>query len=131
MWKRWEEQKLVQVDNSSDEPTVTITEKGMKRALKYKLNQLKIQSPMLWDKKWRVVIFDVPENKKRNRDYFRSYLSNLGFFRLNESVFIYPHSCFDEIEFLRQISGIGKEVTYMIVENIETSADLKKHFNLD
>ena len=77
-----------------------------------------------------MIIFDVPEWKRKSRDYFRQNLVNLGFHQLNKSVFIYPFSCFDEVEYLRQISGIGKEVTYMTVVSIESGTNLKQIFDL-
>lgn len=131
MWRRWEKEKLVEIDYSGADPVVKITQKGMKRALKYKLDGLRIKKPLRWDKKWRVIIFDVVEARKKNRDYFRSSLIMLGFYRLNDSVFVYPYPCFDEIEYLRQISGIGQEVTHMTVESIETGANLRNYFSLD
>jgi hypothetical protein len=130
MWKRWQEQRLVEIDYSGSEPEVKITEKGLKRALRYKLSDLKLKRQKRWDKKWRVIIFDVPEEKKRNRDYFRSNLLMLGCYRLNKSVFVYPYPCFDEVEYLRQVSGIGDEVTYMIAESVENAPDLESNFDL-
>jgi len=45
-----------------------------------------------WDKKWRVVVFDVEETNKQTRERFRSKLKELGFGMLQESVFISPHN---------------------------------------
>ena len=130
MWKRWEEQKLVTIKETPEGPVVEITQAGIKRALKYKLSELKVKKPDQWDKKWRVVIFDVPETKKSKRNYFRDNLKALGFYQLNKSVFIFPYSCFNEIEYLRQISGIGDEVTYLTADSVETSSNLKTYFGL-
>ena len=130
MWKRWEKSKIVEIDYSQTDPIIRITEKGLKKALQFKLKDLKLKRPLNWDKKWRVIIFDVPEWKRKSRDYFRQNLVNLGFHQLNKSVFIYPFSCFDEVEYLRQISGIGKEVTYMTVVSIESGTNLKQIFDL-
>ena len=44
-----------------------------------------------WDKKWRVVIFDIEEASKQARERFRSKLKELGFGMLQESVFISPY----------------------------------------
>ena len=131
MWKRWEKEKIIEIDYNCPNPVVKITEKGIKRALCFKISELNLKKPKSWDKKWRVVIFDVTETRKRNRDYFSSTLVHLGFYRLNDSVFVYPYPCLDEIEYLRQISGIGDEVTYMTVESIEMGDDLKSHFDLN
>lgn len=54
-----------------------------------------------WDRKWRVVMFDIAEKEKRLRDDFRSKLKELGFGMLQESVFITPHDVLsDFVEFV-------------------------------
>lgn len=130
MWQRLQERKLVKIKETSDGQVVEITQAGFKKALKYKIEEMKIKKPKKWDGKWRIVIFDVPEKKKGARDIFRRYLQYLNFEMLNKSVFVHPHPCFDEVEFLRQISGIGREVTYIVASSIETSKNLRRHFDL-
>lgn len=128
--KRLKRQKLVEIEEKDGEQIVKITQKGKVRALKYKLEEMKIKKPKAWDKKWRLVIFDISEKKKWFREIFRERLKILGLLRLQESVYVYPHPCFDEIEFLRQIYDVPFEVKYVVAEKIEEEEDLKRHFNL-
>jgi DNA-binding transcriptional regulator PaaX len=128
--KRLHKQKLVEVVEVDGAPVVRITQGGMIKALSFKLEKMEIKKPKRWDRKWRVVIFDIPEKKKFYRDIFRNHLKNLGFFRLQESVFVYPYPCFDEIEFLRQIYRVGFGVTYILAEKIEGEEKIKDFFNL-
>ncbi|MDP3733489.1 MAG: CRISPR-associated endonuclease Cas2, partial [Candidatus Daviesbacteria bacterium] len=44
-----------------------------------------------WDKKWRVVVFDIEEEDRQARERFRGKLKELGFGMLQESVFISPY----------------------------------------
>ena len=118
MWRRWEKQKLVTIRETPEGTVVEITQEGIKKALKYKLGEMAVKKPIAWDGKWRVAIFDVSEKRKRSRDYFCRNLRHLGFVLLNKSVWVYPYSCFDEVEFLRQISGVGDEVTYLTADSI-------------
>lgn len=127
---RWKAQKLVEIEEGPNGPMVKITENGLKRALQYKLEAMEVKKPKRWDELWRIVIFDVAENKRERRDRFRQYLKQLGFYMLNRSVFIHPYPCFDEIEFLRQITSVGKEVTYIVAKSVESSADLRRYFDL-
>lgn len=128
--QRLKQQKLVEIIEKPEGPIVKITENGIKKALQYKLETMTIRKPSRWDGLWRIVIFDVPEEKRFARNTFRRHLKHLGFYPLNLSVFVHPFSCFDEVEFLRQISDTGKEVTYIVAQSIESSIDLKKRFNL-
>ncbi len=45
---------------------LTLTEKGEKRAKEIQFNNLIIEKPEKWDKKWRLVIFDISETKRLN-----------------------------------------------------------------
>lgn len=54
-----------------------------------------------WDGEWLVVIFDIPEKKKRNREALRNKLYELGFGKLQRSVFISPFNVYEDlVEFL-------------------------------
>lgn len=130
---RLNKRKFIEIVDGPEGPVVKITEDGIKKALQYKLNTIAVKKPLRWDGLWRLVIFDVPEQKRAARDSFRSYLQKMGFYMLNKSVFVHPYPCFDEVEYLRQINGTGKEVTYITAKSIESSADLnlKSYFNLD
>ncbi len=44
-----------------------------------------------WDGFWRIVIFDVPEKRRRSRDVLRKQLRLLGFGRLQNSTYISPY----------------------------------------
>ena len=50
-----------------------------------------------WDKKWRLVIFDIPKELHAQRVRFSEKLKTMGFFTLQKSVFIYPYDCYAEI----------------------------------
>lgn len=128
---RLKKQKYVDIQELPDGRTsVTITKNGMTRALTYQVKSLVIQKPKRWDKKWRIVIFDVPEKKKHLRDWFRDGIYRLGLYQLQESVYISPYPCFDEIEFLREVSGVAVSVQYILAESIEGDERIRSHFDL-
>ncbi len=129
--KRLHKQKAIEVVETNDGQVVRITQKGFTKALKYKLDEMNIKEQKSWDKKWRIVIFDIPEGKKRLRDEFRKRLKQMGFYSLQESVFVHAYPCFDQVEFLRQIYGVDIEVTYIIATKIEGQDNLKEIFKID
>ncbi|MEK7127907.1 MAG: hypothetical protein AAB838_04275, partial [Patescibacteria group bacterium] len=129
--ERLKNRKMVQIKQVDGETLVEITEEGRKQALKYKFDQMAVAKPKNgWDGKWRVVIFDVPDKIKYTRDKFRQKLLDLGFKQLNESVFIHPYPCFDEVEFVRQVFAIGAEVTFLLVDKIEGETNWEKIFDV-
>lgn len=126
-----EKRKLVSTKYNEDgSVTVTITKNGMSRALTYQLETMQLVKPKKWDRRWRLVIFDIPEKYKRVRDLFRMRLKQLGLYCLQESVYVSPFPCFKEIEFLRQLYAIVITVRYLLVEKIEDDEELKSFFEL-
>lgn len=72
-----------------------------------------------WDKKWRLVIFDVPENKAQLRKYLREYLITLGFGKAQRSVWISPYNFRKEIRtYLRKLK-LSDFVYQLLVEDFE------------
>jgi CRISPR-associated endonuclease Cas2 len=127
---RMKKERLAEIGEEKGKTVVKITENGKKRILKYKLEELRIEKPIKWDKKWRVVIFDIPNKKKLARDTLREKLKELGFYKLQESVFVYPYECKDEIDFVKEIYEISPFVRYLVVESIDNSENILKYFNL-
>ncbi|MBI2062549.1 MAG: CRISPR-associated endonuclease Cas2 [Candidatus Yanofskybacteria bacterium] len=50
-----------------------------------------------WDHKWRVIIFDIPQELHQKRNRFRAKLKTLGFYMIQKSVFVFPYPCEDEV----------------------------------
>ena len=127
---RFKKQRFITLKEKNDQLIVEITTKGWQKILTYKLEDIKIPEPKVWDKKWRLIIFDISNKKRINRDVFQKKIKSLGFYQLQESIYVYPFKCFDHIEFLRQIFGIGIEVKYILAEKIEDDECLRNHFRV-
>lgn len=109
---------------------VKITKVGMTKALTYELDNMKLSIPKKWDRKWRVIIFDIPKKYNRVRDLFRMRIKQLGLYKFQDSVYVSPYRCFDEVEFLRELYGVSITVQYLLVDKIEDDQLLKEHFEL-
>ena len=83
-----------------------------------------------WDNHWRIVSFDIPEKVRSSRLKLRITLKEIGFVKLQNSLWIYPYDCKDFIYLLKKDFKMGKEVIYMTVSKIENSEVLKRHFKL-
>jgi len=105
-----------------------LTSKG--QAYLFLVGSLGIKKPKRWDKKWRVLIFDIPERRKRIRTALRRTLNSLGLVRLQDSVWVYPYDCEDVIALLKIGYHIGKDLLYLIVESMENDKALRNHFAL-
>jgi hypothetical protein len=118
---------LVQTFVQNKEKYIEITPKGLDRINLLK-TEIAIPRPLLWDGKWRVVIFDIPDNKKTARDVFRGKLIVLGFEKIQESVYAYPFECSLEISQLSLMCGISKGVLVMVSEIIQGEEEIIEKF---
>jgi len=123
--------KLISCEEKANgEVKLVLTANGRKRALVHQLDKMEIQRPAKWDGKWRVVIFDVPEIKRKIRNALRFHLKQLGFYELQKSVFVFPFDCQNEIDFLIEFYNVRKFVRFMIANFLDNELHLKKIFGL-
>lgn len=71
-----------------------------------------------WDKKYRLVIFDIPEKKKHDREWLREELYLLEYVQLQESVFISKHSLPEDIIDEIQKRKLDDHVNYLLVNKV-------------
>lgn len=117
-------------NKKKDAVTIILTDKGKKKALTFNLSEIQIKKPQKWDWKWRIVLFDISEPYKKQRDAFRCLLKRLGFFEYQKSVFVHPFDCKDEIDYVVEFWGIRKFVRFVVADSLDNELHLKDHFGL-
>jgi len=120
---------LVEVIKKQNKGEIYLTSKGKTRWMNYQLNNLVLKQQKKWDKKWRIILFDIPEKKRKIRDSLRKKIKGLGFLEFQKSVFIYPFPCRDEINFLINFWGIEENVFYLETL-INPDFIFRRHFGL-
>ncbi len=86
--------------------------------------------PAEWDRKWRLILIDVPESKKRSREGFRYHLRRLGFVGFQRSVFLSPFPCAEAIYALAEQFQIKDHVVMITAESISNEFQFKQQFGL-
>ncbi len=109
---------------------IVLTKDGKQKALKFEFDEMEIKKPVKWDKKWRIVIFDIPEKKKKAREALRRKLKGLGFQELQKSVFVYPFECEDEIDFIVEVFEIRSYVRFIRATLITNEEQIKLKFSI-
>jgi|SRR3989344_688039 len=107
-----------------------LTEKGENLASSYVLGTLLIQKPLMWDGKWRLIMFDIKETNRQAREELRSILVGLGFEKLQKSAWVHPYPCADIITLIKKKYNLGKSVLYLEVETLENDHWLRDVFFL-
>lgn len=78
-----------------------------------------IQRPQrAWDSKWRLVLFDIPEEKRKSKEQFLSGLKEMGFGRIQNSVYVSVHDVIDKVKNLAKSQGISEQINVMLVEEL-------------
>ena len=108
---------------------VIITDKGKVEILRSRILRKRKDN---WDKKWRVIIFDVAEDKRKYRDFLRRELKWLGFLELQKSVWIFPFDVEKELRdlvglFEREIKG---DIRFLTIEKMNPEEDFREYFKL-
>lgn len=129
--RRLYQSQLVDFKENKDETvSLVLTDKGKKKTLQYNIDALKIKKPIRWDRLWRLVIFDIPEAEKKERDALAGKLKQLGFYPMQKSVFIYPYECKNEIDFIIEIFNLRPHVRFFVVKETDIELDLRNRFRL-
>ena len=79
-----------------------------------------------------MVIFDIPEKKKKAREALRQKLKDLNMVKLQDSIWVTPYPCEDEIAFIKSIFNLSDYWLDIIVsDNIGAQEyRLRRLFNL-
>ena len=107
-----------------------LTKRGDQELRFFEERNFKIRKPRRWDKKWRVLVFDIPERQRSLRNKIRHTLQQIGFVRLQDSVWIFPYDCEDLVMLLKADFCVGYRMLYMVVDQLEGERRLKQEFGL-
>lgn len=110
------------------EQYIEITPIGLEKVKEFNFDRIKIDRPKLWDKKWRIVFFDIPDKHKRSRDIFRYKILSIGFQKIQESVYVYPFECSNEIRQISESLLVENFVLLMVSDIIQGEDTIIERF---
>ena len=132
LYKLRNQKNIEYVKEDKDTISINVTEKGKKYLKNFDIDNLCLNQPKVWDKKWRMIIFDIPEKKKVARESLRNKLKDLGFAKFQDSVWVTPFPCENEINFIKMVFNLSDFWLDVIVTESLGSKDyqFRKLFNL-
>lgn len=128
--QRLEEQKLVEGSVENGMQIIKITNQGRQKVLRLALDNLEIRKPKVWDRRWRLVSFDLPEKMAKTRKVLVEYLSVWRFYPMHKSVYLHAYPCLKEVDFLREYLRVGKYIRMFTVSEIENDRQLRSFFGI-
>lgn len=110
---------------------VRLTKKGLELLGMFQSDDIQIFPQENWDGVWRIICYDVPEQKKKQREYFRGKLVEFGFKFIQKSLWVYPYECKEEIAIISQNLGIAPFVAYLNTDYLPQQERLLRQFGLE
>ena len=89
-----------------------------------------LPKPKKWDGKWRIIAFDVPEPYNTARRALSLKLRELGCYHYQNSVFVYPYDCREDINFIKNYFGFDSAIKYIVAEKLDDEKTLEEFFKL-
>jgi len=125
---------LIEIIEEGDEKfKVKLTNKGAEKVREFSYDALEISKPEHWDKKWRILIFDIPTKPKiynQARNALRDKIKELGFYQMQKSVWVCPYECEEEILFVAELFQVQKHIEMITAEKVLHEEILKSKFGL-
>ena len=108
-----------------------LTSAGHTHIEKILMREYRIPEPVRWDGKWRILMFDIREKRRRVRNRLRTLLQGAGFVHLQDSVWVYPYPCDEFVALVRAhlASGVG-ELRAVVADALESDRPIREHFGL-
>ncbi|MEX2008090.1 MAG: hypothetical protein WD850_01195 [Candidatus Spechtbacterales bacterium] len=104
-----------------------LTIKGERLLKEYQFADMGPVRPVRWDGRWHFVSFDIPQKASYARDIFRDKLKRMGFFQVQQSLWVYPYECKREIDFIIDFLHIERYV-FVFRTTIEEDKRLREYF---
>ena len=63
-----------------------LTAKAVRRLAKIQLNEAAIYPTPVWDHNWRIIVYDIPQDRKAARQFIAAYLRRIGVFSYRKAL---------------------------------------------
>ena len=114
----------VEIHKSDNQNYLKITSKG-----KTKLNSIQLEGtealvPNTWDGFWRIIILDIPEERKSEREALRYLLKKANFVCIKNTVWISPHPYENLFTNIKKDLGLSTELMIIVTDKLDPETNL-------
>ncbi len=118
------ESGCVEMLKSDNKEYLKLTKKG-----KNKLNSIKLEGSGVlvstaWDGLWRIIILDIPEDRKSEREALRYLLKKANFTCIKNTVWISPYPYENLFTNIKKDLGLGTELMIIVTDKIDEETKL-------
>ena len=109
---------------------VELSKKGQELLKTLAIEEISLEKPKNWDGLWHLICYDIPEFKKSERGYFQRKIRDLGFKKIQNSLWVYPYDCKEEIAIFAESLGVNNFVIYLNTETLPQESKLRDFYGL-
>jgi len=120
---------LVTAHDSGQQEYARLTLEGRKKAHSIKLDSDTAVLNPHWDGKWRIILLDLPENRKADRDGLRYLLKKAGFVCLKNSVWVSAQPFEHLFASIKKDLNLTTEIMIFVTDNLDVETE-KAFFEL-
>ncbi len=130
--KGLEDAGLIEKIHSGQNNYARLTTDGKKKMYSVKLEHENTLMNTSWDGSWRIILLDLPESRKNERESLRYLLKKAGFLCLKNSAWISPFPLEYLFTNIKKDLGLSTELVIIVTSQIDeiTEKELRLMFNL-
>jgi len=114
----------IEVKNSDNQKYLKITRKGQSKLNCIKLEGGEALVSNTWDGFWRIIILDLSEDRKSEREALRYLLKKANFICIKNTVWISPYPYENLFTNIKKDLGLGTELMILVTDKIDEETNL-------
>ncbi len=128
--KNMVESGLAELLPSDQGEFMRITPEGRQQLYRNELSSTDMPITKHWDGKWRMILLDLPEDRKSEREALRYLLKKAGFVAAKNSVWISPYPFEHFFGNIKKDLGLSTELMIIVTDTIDETTEkaFLKHF---
>lgn len=100
-----------------------LTQKGRQKVASMRLDNPNALANPNWDGKWRIVLLDLPESRKQEREALRYLLKKAGFVLLKNSAWVSPFPFEFLFQNIKKDFGLTSELMVIVTESLDPETE--------
>lgn len=110
---------MIELHDTPQSTFARLTPSGRHKLRSIRLNNESNLIPTNWDGRWRIVVLDIPESRKQERDSLRYLLKKANFVLLKNSVWVSPFPLEHFLSNLKDDLDLEEEFIIMVAEYLD------------
>lgn len=117
--KNLTETGFIETIDSEQHEYARLTQRGRQKLASLKLDSRNSLASTAWDGKWRIILLDLPENRKAEREALRYLLKKAGFVMLKNSAWVSPFPFEFMFTNIKKDFGLSSELMIIVTDTLD------------